>query len=176
MAFSAQTTTGFSTVPPGEPDAGSKLVLIAAMFIGGDAGSTAGGIKIIRFLIVLRLIQLCVLRPPLPAHAVAEPRIGERRLEDGEVQVAMAIVSLYIALIVASWLAFLAFGHDPLNALFEVVSAAGTVGLSTSISGPELHPLLKGVLCVAMLFGRLEVVAFLVLLDPRNWFGRRDTA
>lgn len=176
MAFSAQTTTGFSTVPPGELDAGSKLALIAAMFIGGDAGSTAGGIKIIRFLIVLRLIQLCVLRPRLPAHAVTEPRIGERRLEDGEIRIAVAIVSLYLALIVAAWLPFLVLGHDPLNALFEVVSAAGTVGLSAGISSSELHPSLKGVLCVAMLFGRLEIVAFLVLLDPRNWFGRRDTA
>jgi len=64
-------------------------------------------------------------------------------------------------------------GYDPLDALFEVVSATGTVGLSTGITGPELPPLLKGVLCADMLMGRLEILAWLVILYPRTWFGNR---
>ena len=58
-------------------------------------------------------------------------------------------------------------------ALFEVVSATGTVGLSTGITAPDLHPVLKGVLCLDMLLGRLEIIALLVLLYPRTWFGHR---
>lgn len=173
LAFSAQTTAGFSTLSGAELDPASKLALIGAMLIGGDAGSTAGGIKVVRFLIVLRLIQLTLLRTRLPGHAVVEPDVGGRRLVTGEIQTAATIIALYLAVIAVSWLAFLAFRHEPLDALFEVVSAAATVGLSAGVTGSELHPFLKGVLCVGMLFGRLEIVAFLVLLDPRNWLGRR---
>jgi trk system potassium uptake protein TrkH len=66
------------------------------------------------------------------------------------------------------------FGYDPLDALFEVVSATATVGLSTGISRPELETVLKGVLCFDMLAGRLEIIALLVILYPRNWVGRRE--
>jgi trk system potassium uptake protein TrkH len=68
---------------------------------------------------------------------------------------------------------FVGHGHAPLDALFEVVSATGTVGLSTGITAPDLQPLLKGVLCLDMLLGRLEIIALLVLLYPRTWFGHR---
>jgi trk system potassium uptake protein TrkH len=64
-------------------------------------------------------------------------------------------------------------GHPPLDALFEVVSAVGTAGLSAGISGPELHPFLKGVLCADMLMGRLEILAWLVLVSPGTWLGNR---
>jgi trk system potassium uptake protein TrkH len=47
------------------------------------------------------------------------------------------------------------------------------VGLSSGITRPGLEPLLKGVLCFDMLAGRLEIIAILVVLYPRNWFGRR---
>ncbi len=54
-----------------------------------------------------------------------------------------------------------------------MVSATGTVGLSTGITGPELEPQLRLLLCVDMLLGRLEIVALLVLLYPYSWIGRR---
>jgi trk system potassium uptake protein TrkH len=70
-------------------------------------------------------------------------------------------------------LPFAACGCDPLNSLFEVVSALGTVGLSAGISRPDLPTALKHVLCADMLLGRLEIIAWLVLLYPRTWLGRR---
>ena len=48
------------------------------------------------------------------------------------------------------------------------------MGLSTGITAPDLDPWLKGVLCLDMLLGRLEVLALLVVLYPRTWFGRRN--
>ena len=53
------------------------------------------------------------------------------------------------------------------------VSATGTVGLSAGITSPALPALLKGVLCIDMLMGRLEIIAWLVLIYPGTWFGRR---
>lgn len=75
-----------------------------------------------------------------------------------------------------SWLLFVVAGAAPLDALFEVTSAVGTVGLSTGLAGAELAAPLKVLLAADMLLGRLEVVAFLVLLYPPTWFGRRAEA
>jgi len=109
----------------------------------------------------------------MPGHAVHEPRLGGERLEPPEIQRALAVLLLFPLVLVLSWIPFLAAGHDPLDSLFEVVSATGTVGLSTGISAPGLDPALKGVLCLDMWLGRLEIIAVLVLLAPRTWFGRR---
>jgi trk system potassium uptake protein TrkH len=174
LAFSAQTTAGFSSTDIGPLSAAAKLVLMLAMFIGAGVGSTGGGIKILRFLILLRLLQVMVRRVCLPRHAVLEPWLADRRLEDNEIQEALLVIFLFIGVIVLSWLPFLAYGYDPINSLFEVVSATGTVGLSTGVSNPHLAPLLKGVLCLDMLIGRLEVVAVLVLVYPNTWVGRRS--
>jgi trk system potassium uptake protein TrkH len=78
--------------------------------------------------------------------------------------------------IFVSWVLFLVGGYDPLDALFEVTSATGTVGLSTGITGTELPGWLKGVLCFDMLAGRLEVIALLMVLYPATWRERRTRA
>lgn len=173
MAFSAQTTTGFSTLPVSEMDSASKVVLIISMLVGGSVGSSAGGFKILRILILLRLLQLMVRRSGMPPHAVAEPYLGGKKLEQDDVIRAMQLFFLFISTMVLSWLPFVLAGYDPLDALFEVASACGTVGLSSGITRPELEPFLKAVLCFDMLAGRLEIFALLVILYPRNWFGQR---
>ncbi len=174
LALSAQTTAGFSSVDIIHLSAAAKLVLMLSMFVGAGIGSTGGGIKMVRLLIVLRLVQMTIRRVCLPRHAVLEPTLAGRHLEEDEIQEALLIVVLFLGVIVLSWLPFLAYGHDPMSSLFEVVSATGTVGLSAGISSPQLAPLLKGVLCVDMLIGRLEVVAVLVLVYPGTWVGRRS--
>jgi trk system potassium uptake protein TrkH len=60
-----------------------------------------------------------------------------------------------------------------MDALFEVVSATGTVGLSAGITGPGLPAPLKAVLGADMLLGRLEILVWLVFLSPAAWWGRR---
>lgn len=173
LAFSAHTTAGFSTTPLAETSAAAKLALIFAMMIGGGVGSTAGGFKILRLVIVLRLIQLTVVRTGMTRHAVIEPRLQGRRLLEHELQDALLLVVLFLLVIFVSWLPFVMFGYDPLDALFEVVSATGTVGLSVGITTAELPLALKSVLCLDMLLGRLEIVAWLVLVSPSTWVGKR---
>jgi trk system potassium uptake protein TrkH len=172
-AVSAQTGAGFATVPMEGLPASAKAVLILSMMTGGSVGSTAGGIKLLRLLIVLRLVRWLVAETRLPRHAVAGPTLLAQRLESGEMLRAAAVILLFLGVLVVSWIPFLAYGYAPLDALFEVASATGTVGLSVGITGPELEPALKGVLCVNMLLGRLEVFAVLVALSPRTWIGRR---
>lgn len=175
LGLSAQTTTGFTTLEIQGLDDLSKVNLIIAMFIGGGMASTAGGIKIVRLLILLRLIQIFIQRTAMPPHAVTSPRLGGRVMESNEIQRATVLILLYLGIIIASWLLFIVYGYAPLDSLFEVVSAIGTVGLSTGISRPELEPALKLLLCLDMLAGRLEIIALLVLCYPRTWFGKRVT-
>jgi trk system potassium uptake protein TrkH len=174
LGTSAQTTTGFTPLPVGGLDATSKLLLVGAMVVGGCSGSTAGGVKLLRVLVILRLLQFFVQRSGMPPHAAVQPRLAGRPLEAVDVERATLIITLFAAAAALSWLIFVASGYPSLDALFEVTSALGTVGLSTGITRPELETPLKLLLCVAMLLGRLELLALLVLLYPRTWFSRRS--
>ncbi|MDS4028181.1 MAG: TrkH family potassium uptake protein [Candidatus Contendobacter sp.] len=172
LAISAQTTTGFANTTMTELPVAARLVLIVSMGIGGDMGSTAGGVKVLRWLILIRLLQLLFARTAAPRHAVIEPYVAGRRLSGVELEAAIGIVIAYALAALLSWLPFLLYGVDPLAALFEVVSALSTCGLSAGVASPDLHPVLKIVLCVDMLMGRVEVMALLVLVYPRTWWGR----
>lgn len=173
MMFSAQTTAGFSSLDTSSLPPVSKLLLMAAMLVGGGIGSTAGGFKVLRLLILTRFVQVMVARTSLARHAFLEPRLAGQRLRSEEIQHALIVILLFIAAIAISWTFFVGRGFEPLDSLFEVVSATGTVGLSAGVTGPELPGFLKGVLCMDMLFGRVEILSWLVLLNPYTWVGRR---
>jgi trk system potassium uptake protein TrkH len=115
------------------------------------------------------LIRLILQRACAPPHAVVEPWLGKRRLEYEDLIRALLLTFLFIGVIVISWVLFLAGGYDPLDALFEVTSATGTVGLSTGITSTDLPWWLKGVLGFDMLAGRLEIIALLIVLYPATW-------
>jgi trk system potassium uptake protein TrkH len=172
-ALSAQSTAGFASMDISAVGPGSKLTLILSMAIGGSIGSTAGGIKIFRLLVVWRLLHLIMQRAGAPPDAVAQARLGGRRLESDEIQGVAVVITAFVGCVVLSWLPFVALGHAPLDSLFEVVSALGTAGISAGIAGPDLHPLLKAVLGVDMLLGRLELIAWLVCFFPGTWVGLR---
>ena len=144
LAFSAQTTAGFSSMPCGQLDAGSQLVLIFSMLVGGSAGSTAGGFKLLRLLIAASLIRLILLRTCLPKHAVIGPRLAGRRLQDDEIHAALLLIVLFVAVVALSWLPFVVMGYEPLDSMFEVVSATGTVGLSVGLTNATLPPTTQG--------------------------------
>ncbi len=173
LAFSAQTTAGFSVMDLSQLHAACKLVLVTAMIVGGGVGSTAGGLKILRLLMIINFLQVVLRRTCASRHAVVSPRIAGRRMEETEIQEALLIILLFVTVILFSWLPFLFMGYHPMDSLFEVVSATGTVGLSAGVVGPELPNSLKGILCLDMLLGRLEILAWVVLVYPRTWIGRR---
>jgi trk system potassium uptake protein TrkH len=173
LGISAQTTTGFSSLDVSGLQPLSKVIMMMSMFVGGDIGSTAGGVKILRLLVLLRLLQFIIRTTGAPSHAVNEPRLGGRRLSQPELVAVLSLLAMFVLVILLSWAPFLALGYDPLNSLFEVVSATATTGLSAGISGPGLDSALRGVLCLDMLAGRLEILALLVLLYPGTWIGKR---
>lgn len=173
LVLSAQTTAGFAPLPVTGLDDASKLVLIAAMTIGGSTGSTAGGVKLLRLLVVAQVVRWALARIHLPRRAVSVPRLGGEPLADEEIWRAVAVVGVFGVAAAVSWSIFLIHGHPALDSLFEVASGLGTVGLSTGLCGPELAASLKALLCIDMLLGRVEVLALLVAVSPRTWLGRR---
>jgi trk system potassium uptake protein TrkH len=171
--ISAQTTTGFSSMPLAPLDPGSKLALITAMFIGGELGSTAGGLKVLRLMILLSLLRLLVQRASIPVSARVAATVDGSPLRPNEMELVAALLVAYLGVVLVSWAVFLVHGYPALDALFEVVSAVATAGLSVGLASPQLEPALKAVLCLDMLMGRVEILAFVVLLYPRTWIGRR---
>jgi len=172
-AISAQTTTGFATTSIAELGSGTKAILLFAMASGGSLGSTAGGFKLWRLLIVWRMVGLWMRRSALPPHAVAELRVGGHRVESDEAWRASALILVFVATVLLSWVPFLVYGHDPLDSLFDVVSATATTGLSTGVVSPTLESPLKVVLSLDMWLGRLEFMAVLILLFLPTWRGKR---
>lgn len=173
LGISAQTDTGFSTRDVAELSPATQLVLMVSMTIGGCTGSTAGGIKLIRLLILIRLIQLALRRTAIAERAVLDARVGGARIEPPMISGALQLLGLWAVVVILSWLVFLIHGEAPFQSLFEVVSATANAGLSVGLAAPELDPLLKLVLTADMLFGRVEILALLVLLYPATWIGRR---
>lgn len=173
MSISAQTATGFSSLDISMMNATSMGLIIIAMVIGGGIGSTAGGFKVLRLLILFRLIHFLIQRASMPPHAVVEPKLAGRVLNGGEIERALLLIILFVVTIVLSWLVFLAYGYPPFPALFEVASATATAGLSSGITSQALETPLKLILGLDMLLGRVEVIALLIVLYPGTWLGKR---
>ncbi|MFW5654134.1 MAG: TrkH family potassium uptake protein [Roseicyclus sp.] len=169
---SGLTTAGFSTGPMPPPGA-ALLIILVAMLVGGDVGSTTGGLKLARIGILARAVLHAGQRQRLPASAVAPLRHRGEPVEDRTLASILALIGIYGAALILLWMHLLGHGHPAMPALFEAVSALSTVGLSTGIVGPDLSADLKLSLTFAMWLGRLEFFAVLLLLAPRTWLARR---
>jgi trk system potassium uptake protein TrkH len=172
QAFSALSTAGFATVDISTLPDGSKAVLTALMWVGGSVGSTAGGIKILRLIILLKVVHLVFIRYFLPREALTPLKLGEDVIETEMVYNILTFVFLYSLVLVSSSFIFMLYGFGLDNAIFEVSSALGTVGLSCGITSAAMPSLLKGVLIVDMLLGRIEIVPLVILIFPRTWVKR----
>jgi trk system potassium uptake protein TrkH len=168
---SAMTTTGYQTVNVGSWSATAKLLLAGGMFFGGAAGSTAGGIKVMRMLILLKGVGWRFRKITSPRGAIVPFRIGEKAIAEAEVGHRLEDASLITFL----WLIFLGAGvivllhtsppHFTLSdVIFEVASAQGTVGMSVGITGPTMSTVSKLALCFNMWIGRLEIIPVLMLV------------
>ncbi|MFB6221310.1 MAG: TrkH family potassium uptake protein [Halolamina sp.] len=176
---SAATCTGFQTavdatnVALGRWPGYAQLTVTFGMFVGGAAGSTVGGIKIIRGLTLVKGIRYHIADVFYPESAVRRLRINGRQLDEEEASREF----MEAAIIVVLWIAFLVAGIFVLllalpnaefslaNVVFEIASAQGNVGLSSGITGPESLPSVGKVMFLFhMWIGRLEIIPVLVTL------------
>ena len=168
---SIATTTGFSTSAFYEWPIFLGILLIFSSFVGGCAGSTGGGIKVIRFLLLIKqgLREIDRLIHP---NAQIPVRVGGRTVNHRVVDAVWGFFSLYVACFTLMYLALAATGLDLTTAFTAVAAAINNLGPGLGEVGASfatISPTAKWILCFAMLLGRLEVFTLLVLLTPAFW-------
>jgi trk system potassium uptake protein TrkH len=170
---SIMTTTGFSTVDFDLWPSFSKTVLVALMVVGACAGSTGGGVKVSRVVLVIKSIQE-ELRQLLHPHGVQCIRL------DGKIVDKKILVSLYVYLtsyflIFALSILVISLDNFSFTTNFTAVAATlNNIGPGLDAVGPSRNfaaysPLSKLVLIFDMLAGRLELLPMLILFYPRTW-------
>lgn len=154
-------TAGFNTVDLNSLSEGGGIMTIVLMFIGGSPGSTAGGIKTTTLVVL-------IIEAIASARQSSQIAVFKRRLDEGVLRQASAIVTIYLLAVIVSSLVICTI--DPFSmkqVLFEVVSAVGTVGLSLGIT-PSLSIASKIIIMILMFAGRVGGLSFALIIAQKK--------
>ena len=150
-----------------------QVILMTLMFIGGSAGSTSGGMKVSRVIILLKSAAIEIAHAAKP-HAVKIVKLGRTAIRDDVVKqvMAYAVVFMCTVLLCTFWLA--ASGEDIITAFSAALACVANVGPGFGDVGPTDHfghlaASSKVVLSIGMVLGRLEFFTVLALLLPSGW-------
>ncbi|MCW9024221.1 MAG: TrkH family potassium uptake protein [Gammaproteobacteria bacterium] len=171
QVVSIGTTTGFTTEQYHLWPGFLPVLLLFTSFIGGCAGSTGGGMKVIRFLLLLRQGMREILRVIHP-NAVITIKIGGKATPPRVIESVWGFFSAYVAAFSIIMLIMMLTGLDQVTAFSAVAATMNNLGPGlgeVALNYAGLEPVAKWVLCFAMLLGRLEIFTLLVLLTPSFW-------
>lgn len=171
QAVSISTTAGFATADFSAWPLFLPILLLFASFIGGSAGSTAGGLKVVRVLLLFRqgVRELNRLVHPRAVYSV---KLGDRALSSRVVEAVWGFFSAYALVFIVIMLGLLATGLDDLTAFSATAACLNNLGPglgAVAANYASISDTAKWLLVLAMLFGRLEVFTLLVLLTPAFW-------
>lgn len=167
------TTTGYATTDFNLWPSFSRTILVMLMFIGACAGSTAGGLKVSRVVILFKSAAQEV-RRMLHPHAVTTVRFEGKPLDVRMVNGIGAYLTVYILIFAGSVVALSFDGFDLITTFTAVATCFNNVGPGLEIVGPmgsfaDFSPWCKWLLSFDMLAGRLELFPMLALFSPRTW-------
>ena len=167
------TTTGFATVDFNQWPALSKCILVLLMFIGACAGSTGGGIKCSRILLMCKSIKK-EMQYLIHPRSVRVNKMDGRRVQHEVVRSVNVFLIAYMMLFILSVLALCVSSQDLVTNFTAVAATLNNVGPGLELVGPASNfgffpPLCKLVLMFDMLAGRLEVFPMLLLFAPGTW-------
>ncbi len=167
-------TAGFSTIDQGAMRYGTKIVSILCMFVGGSPAGTAGGAKTVTVAILI-IAVLSLVRGNDEINAFHR-NIGFDVLQKALSVVIMMIVAVMLSVIILSvteahLLVYNGGAYELLDIFYEVVSAIGTVGLTTGIT-PELSVTGKIIITICMYIGRVGPISLALALSVRNKGGK----
>ncbi len=171
QAVSIATTTGFTTSDFAAWPTAIPVLLIFASFIGGSAGSTAGGIKVIRWLLVYKQGVREIVRLVHPSAEIPV-KLGNKAVPYRVVDAVWGFFSIYVIVFAAMMLAMMATGLDQVTAFSAVAATLNNLGPGLGevsrgfMSVPDIA---KWIAIVGMLLGRLEIFTLLVLITPTFW-------
>lgn len=171
QAVSIATTTGFTTENFSMWPAAIPVLLIFASFIGGSAGSTAGGIKVVRWLLVYKQGAREVARLVHPSAEIPV-KLGNKAVQPRVIDAVWGFFAVYIIVFGGMLLAMMATGLDQVTAFSAVAATLNNLGPGLgdvaqgfmTVSDPA-----KWIAVVGMLLGRLEIFTLLVLITPTFW-------
>ena len=167
------TTTGYGTVDFNLWPELSRVILVFLMIIGACAGSTGGGLKVSRLIILFRAARAEIHRLLHP-HTVKVMQMDGKPISRESIRSVSTYLILYVFLVMASVLLVSLDNFDGSTTLTAVLATFNNIGPGLGLVGPTgsfaaFSPLSKIVLCLDMLFGRLELYPMLVLFCPSTW-------
>ena len=171
QAISITTTTGFATQDFASWPTFLPVMLIMFSFMGGCVGSTGGGIKAMRMMLIYKQ-GIRELKQLVHPSAVIPLKVGKRRVEATVVSAVWSFFAVYVWVFIVILMALMATGLDFTTAFSAVAAAMNNLGpglgeVASNYAG--IGGTAQGLLCVAMLLGRLEVFTLLVLFTPMFW-------
>jgi trk/ktr system potassium uptake protein len=171
QAVSITTTTGFASEHYAGWPTFLPVMLLMFSFMGGCVGSTGGGIKAMRLMLIYKQ-GIRELKQLVHPQAVIPLKTGRRRVEAAVVSAVWSFFAVYMFAFITILLLLMATGLDFLTAFSAVAAALNNLGpglgeVAANYAG--ISETAKGLLCFAMLLGRLEVFTLLVLFTPMFW-------
>lgn len=171
QAVSIGTTTGFTTEAFQSWPVMLPVMLLFASFVGGCAGSTGGGMKVIRFVLLLKQGKREITRLVHPSAQIPV-KVGGKVMPDRVVNSVWGFFSAYVGTFSIMLLVLMATGLDQVTAFSAVAACMNNLGPGlgeVAVHYGEVGDVAKWTLCFAMLLGRLEIFTLLVLLTPMFW-------
>jgi trk system potassium uptake protein TrkH len=173
QVVSILTTTGFGTADYELWPVLCQYLLVIGMFVGGCAGSTGGGMKVARILLLFKHAHVQVYRLIHP-RAVRLVKLADRPVDKEVMQSILGFFALYMGVFVAASLIMAGTGMDLTSAGAAVIATLGNIGPGLGSVGPtdnfaDVPAIGKIVLTLCMLLGRLELFTVLVLVFPTFW-------
>ncbi|MDH3374433.1 MAG: TrkH family potassium uptake protein [Gammaproteobacteria bacterium] len=171
QAVSIATTTGFTTANYASWPAAVPVMLIFASFIGGSAGSTAGGIKVIRWLLIYKQGIREIVRLVHPSAEIPV-KLGNKAIHYRVVDAVWGFFSIYVIVFAIMLIAMMATGLDQITAFSAVAATLNNLGPGlgeVSAGFMSLSDTAKWISIAGMLLGRLEIFTLLVLITPTFW-------
>lgn len=172
-AVSIGTTTGFATEPFATWPSFLPVLLLFSAFVGGCAGSTGGGLKVIRVALLFKQGAREIKRLIHPS-AVITIQMGGRAVPTRVIDAVWGFFATYVVVFGVLMLAVMATGLDQVTAFSAVAASLNNLGPGLGDVAPhygDISDPAKLILCLAMLLGRLEIFTLLVLLSPAFWRG-----
>ncbi|MCH2214107.1 MAG: TrkH family potassium uptake protein [Flavobacteriales bacterium] len=170
------TTTGYATADFTVWGGSVALIFFTLMFIGGSAGSTAGGVKIVRHLMIAKN-SIIEFKRQLHLSAIIPVRFNGKAVAHEITRNILAFVIIYLTIFGISSVALSLLGLDPLTAMGSVATSLGNVGPGLNETGPaftfsQVPSICKWILGALMVIGRLEIFTVLIIFTGYFW---RDT-
>jgi trk system potassium uptake protein TrkH len=167
------TCTGFATADYLQWPEYAWMIIFFAMFLGGSTGSTAGGIKMARHLVLIKNIKI-LFRKQISPHAVMQVRLNNNRLSDEANNSILTFITFYFLIFMAGTLLLLFLGIDSSTASSSVATCMAGIGPGIGSVGPvsnfaHLPDTGKVILSALMILGRLEIYTVIMLFTKSFW-------